>query len=414
MILFVLVLVVDAKAQAELTVPACRVEVAEGPGPHGGTQFSLGSGVVIGEGEQVSYVLTNWHVVSECRGAVTVTFLGAGSMRAKIAATDELWDMALLEMPRLGITPVEIAPEAPRVGEIVHAGGFGPEGAWKQVTGQVVKYVSPDNGKTYDTLEFAGATRQGDSGGPIVNERGELVALLWGSDGQVVTGSQVGRVIEFCQCFGGRCQPCPPRWGGGWVQQGPPQGSGFGVQGNGREARQVFGGRQTPTTPVRKLPADDQYRAPVADPPLVDVGTGNAKAPADCRCDPAIVGRVQKLERLAGLLEQELAKGGLSSLPGPAGPPGKDGRDGKDGIDGAPGPAGKAGTVAEIDLDALAEKLAAKVGCECAETPGADASGSVAAGSVDIDQLASEVQKRLPRSPAYFEIRPRSRGTSGR
>lgn len=59
----------------------------------------------------------------------------------------------------------------------------------------------------------------------------------------------------------------------------------------------------------------------------------------------------------------------------------KDGRDGKDGKD------------AEINYPQLAESIAAKL--------------KLSSPVIDYDQLASEVTKRLPPTPAYFEILPR-------
>ena len=39
--------------------------------------------------------------------------------------------------------------------------------------------------------------REGDSGGPIFNERGELAGVLFGSGGGATAGSYAGRVREF-------------------------------------------------------------------------------------------------------------------------------------------------------------------------------------------------------------------------
>ena len=45
-----------------------------------------------------------------------------------------------------------------------------------------------------DWFELSGPARQGDSGGPIFNERGRVVGILWGTDGKTVIGVQAGRL----------------------------------------------------------------------------------------------------------------------------------------------------------------------------------------------------------------------------
>jgi hypothetical protein len=48
-----------------------------------------------------------------------------------------------------------------------------------------------------ETVEVGVAARQGDSGGPIFNARGELAGVLWGAGGGRTAGSYCGRVRQF-------------------------------------------------------------------------------------------------------------------------------------------------------------------------------------------------------------------------
>jgi hypothetical protein len=48
-----------------------------------------------------------------------------------------------------------------------------------------------------DWMEVSGHARSGDSGGPIFNERGHVVGVLWGTDGERVVGVQVGRIHKL-------------------------------------------------------------------------------------------------------------------------------------------------------------------------------------------------------------------------
>ena len=53
------------------------------------------------------------------------------------------------------------------------------------------------NGKTYETLCLTGSARDGDSGGPVLNQHGELVGVLWGTDGRTVHATYCGRIRRF-------------------------------------------------------------------------------------------------------------------------------------------------------------------------------------------------------------------------
>lgn len=363
----------------DIPIPACRVSVDDGGGMR-----SFGSGVLVAHDADHSYLMTNWHVVRERRGAIEICFVASQPVRAEVAAETKLWDLAILVCPRLKAQPVAIAATAPDAGETVIAGGFGPRGEWRVIEGQVTQYLSPD-GQTFDVLEMSGAVRSGDSGGPIVNQAGELVGVLFGTDQRATMGSQVGRVVEFCRqsgviCGSGGCYSLPPGGYGPPAGYGPPPGQ-----------TTLYGGQR----PVLRPPT------PVARDPRVAPGgaQGNdAKAQAECACDPAIVGRVEKLEqslaRLEGLgatLENKLASG---ELRGPAGPPGPAGPAGRDGVDGLIGPPGPAGETPAIDLDELAAKLSGRLP---AAKPQAE----------DIEAIAERVIERLPPTPAYFEIRRR-------
>ena len=45
-----------------------------------------------------------------------------------------------------------------------------------------------------DWFEISGHARPGDSGGGVFNQRGRLVGVLWGTNGEVVVGVQAGRL----------------------------------------------------------------------------------------------------------------------------------------------------------------------------------------------------------------------------
>ncbi|MBY0523696.1 MAG: serine protease [Gemmataceae bacterium] len=162
------------------------------------------------------WVLTNWHVVEE-RNDVIVFFptfqngrcladpnfyLGKEGSKTKIEgkviARDKKRDMALIELKSLpaSIAEFRLAPASARPAETVHAiGNSGVENGggvlWRYSKGEVrqvykakVKNKMPDGKGTLDTdfmmLETQIPTNSGDSGGPVVNDKGELVGLTQG------------------------------------------------------------------------------------------------------------------------------------------------------------------------------------------------------------------------------------------
>ena len=95
--------------------------------------------------------------------------------------------------------------------------GYGDVGSYQCVRGRMQGYVQAEGTPWAETLEMQAGTRQGDSGGPIFNAAGELVAVSWGSNGRIVTGTYCGRIRKFLGgLLGGPRQTLPP------VVQAPP------------------------------------------------------------------------------------------------------------------------------------------------------------------------------------------------
>jgi hypothetical protein len=63
--------------------------------------------------------------------------------------------------------------------------------------GQCTQYLAPAMRLPRETVEVSVSARQGDSGGPILNARGELAGVLWGAGGGRTEGSYCGRVRQF-------------------------------------------------------------------------------------------------------------------------------------------------------------------------------------------------------------------------
>jgi len=159
--------------------------------------MSLGSGTLVDTNEDYGLVVTNWHVVRDAVGPVEVVFPDGFHSMASIVRTDREWDLAaLLIWKPPGVTPVPISTAAPRPGDMLTIAGYG-SGNYKMQSGPCTEYLAPAPGRPLEIVELAAAARHGDSGGPILNSRGELAGVLFGEGGGHTDGSYGGRVNQF-------------------------------------------------------------------------------------------------------------------------------------------------------------------------------------------------------------------------
>lgn len=135
-----------------------------------------GSGFVI---DRDGYVLTNYHVI-ESADRITVTLADGRAFRADVVGTDPAIDVALLRVPG-----AHDLPEAPlgnsdelRVGEWVCAIG-NPLGYVHSVTVGVVSFIGRKlfDASLDDYIQTDAAINFGNSGGPLINSRGEVIGI---------------------------------------------------------------------------------------------------------------------------------------------------------------------------------------------------------------------------------------------
>lgn len=133
----------------------------------------VGSGFIIsGDG----YVLTNAHVV-EGADEVYVTLTDKREFKAKIIGVDKRTDVSLVkidgkDLPRLTMGD----PNKLRVGEWVIAIGS-PFGLDNTVTAGIVSAKARDTGEYLPLIQTDVAVNPGNSGGPLINMRGEVVGI---------------------------------------------------------------------------------------------------------------------------------------------------------------------------------------------------------------------------------------------
>lgn len=150
---------------------------------------SLGTGFVISfDGD----ILTNNHVVApeELSGRVaseiTVQLADRRSYKARIVARDPATDLALLHIDAAGLQPARLGDsDSAEVGDWVVAIGQ-PYGLSSSVTAGIIsakgrhgRDIGAGSGGTgyYDFLQTDTAVNPGNSGGPLVNMRGEVIGI---------------------------------------------------------------------------------------------------------------------------------------------------------------------------------------------------------------------------------------------
>lgn len=137
----------------------------------------LGSGVIINAKE--GYVVTNNHVVDNADD-ITVKLTDGREFKAKKIGADEQSDIALLKIDAKDLTELKLSDsDTLRVGDFVVAIG-NPFGLSQTVTSGIVSALGRSGlniGGYEDFIQTDAAINRGNSGGALVNLRGELVGI---------------------------------------------------------------------------------------------------------------------------------------------------------------------------------------------------------------------------------------------
>lgn len=139
-----------------------------------------GSGFVIG---QDGLVLTNYHVVDSAE-AVLVTLFDGESYSASLVGSDPGNDIAVLQIdaPASSLYPIELGESSRlRVGQKVFAIGnpFGLERTFTiGILSSKNRTLPTESGRTMKgILQIDAALNRGNSGGPLLNSRGQLIGM---------------------------------------------------------------------------------------------------------------------------------------------------------------------------------------------------------------------------------------------
>ena len=154
-----------------------------------GTAEAEGSGIIISED---GYILTNNHVINS--GSTSSYYeIGTASKvsvylyndkteyEAKVVGTDEQTDLAVIKIEKTGLTAAEIGDsDNVNVGEFAMAIG-NPLGMQSSVTGGIIsavnREVTDSDGKKYKLIQTDAAINSGNSGGALVNSKGQVIGV---------------------------------------------------------------------------------------------------------------------------------------------------------------------------------------------------------------------------------------------
>jgi Do/DeqQ family serine protease len=140
-------------------------------------QRALGSGVIV---TADGYILTNNHVI-ENADEIKVETTDDRSFTAKLVGSDKASDLALLKVSASDLRPIALGnSEAVKVGDVVLAVG-NPLGVGQTVTMGIIsakgRSTGVGDGGYEDFLQTDAPINHGNSGGALVNTKGELVGI---------------------------------------------------------------------------------------------------------------------------------------------------------------------------------------------------------------------------------------------
>lgn len=152
------------------------------------TTSAEGSGVIISED---GYILTNNHIVSssssssyyevgEASKVVVYLYNDETPYDATIIGTDEQTDLAVIKIEKTGLTAAELGDsDSVQVGEFSMAIG-NPLGMQSSVSSGMISAVNREvttDGKTYKLIQTDAAINSGNSGGALVNSKGQVIGI---------------------------------------------------------------------------------------------------------------------------------------------------------------------------------------------------------------------------------------------
>lgn len=152
------------------------------------TATAEGSGVIITED---GYILTNNHIVNststssyyevgEASKVIVYLYNDETEYEGTIVGTDEQTDLAVIKIDKTGLTAAELGDsDTVQVGEFAMAVG-NPLGMQSSVSAGMISALNREvtsDGKTFTLIQTDTAINSGNSGGALVNSKGQVIGI---------------------------------------------------------------------------------------------------------------------------------------------------------------------------------------------------------------------------------------------
>ena len=156
-----------------ITSTAVAFDFFYGPVP----QQGQGSGFIL---DKQGLILTNNHVINNAQ-RVEVTLSDKHKYKATVMGVHKNHDLALLKINAPNLTPAVLADsQGLMVGQRVYAIGnpFGLSGTMTRGIISAIRSIhGPENNPIEDAIQTDAAVNPGNSGGPLLNSRGEVIGI---------------------------------------------------------------------------------------------------------------------------------------------------------------------------------------------------------------------------------------------
>jgi S1-C subfamily serine protease len=156
-----------------ITSTAVAFDFFYGPVP----QQGQGSGFLL---DKQGHILTNNHVINNAQ-RVEVTLSDKHKYKATVVGVDKNHDLALLQIDAPNLQPATLANSQNLiVGQRVYAIGnpFGLSGTMTRGIISAIRSIrGPENNPIEDAIQTDAAVNPGNSGGPLLNSRGEVIGI---------------------------------------------------------------------------------------------------------------------------------------------------------------------------------------------------------------------------------------------
>ncbi|MCS4490097.1 MarP family serine protease [Corynebacterium sp. ES2794-CONJ1] len=154
----------------------------------------MGSGFVVDS----NHVITNAHVVAGANSVNLDTLVG--TYPATVVYYNPQLDIAVLESPDMNIEPLKWAEESALSGDDAISMGFPESGPFEAAPARVNNRLTITGFDIYadqrverEAYTVRGSIRQGYSGGPMINTRGEVIGVIFGASSDE---SDIGYVLS--------------------------------------------------------------------------------------------------------------------------------------------------------------------------------------------------------------------------